>query len=52
MMLLDGVPETTPVEGLRFKPMRSDPDTIEIVESLVRVGVREKENPLLMMRLV
>ena len=42
----------TPVEGLRFNPIGSDPDIIEIVESLVRVGVIEKDNPLPMMRLV
>ena len=35
----------TPVDGLRFKPIGSDPDTIEIVDSLVRVGVIEKDNP-------
>ena len=42
----------TPVDGLRFKPIGSDPDTIDIVESLVRMGVREKDNPLLMLKLV
>ena len=42
----------TPVVRLRFKPIGSDPDIISIVDSLVRVGVREKENPLPMMRLV
>ena len=35
----------TPVDGLRFKPIGSDPDTTEIVETLVRLGVRENDNP-------
>ena len=42
----------TPVVRLRFNPIGSDPDTIEIVDSLVRLGVREKDNPLPMMILV
>ena len=42
----------TPVVRLRFNPIGSDPDTIEIVDSLVRLGVIEKENPLPIVRLV
>ena len=48
----EGIPEMTPVDGLRDRPIGSDPETMEIVETLVRVGVIQKDNPWPMMRLV
>ena len=35
----------TPVDGLIDRPLGSDPETIEIVETLVRLGAIEKDSP-------
>ena len=35
----------TPVDGLIDRPLGSDPETIEIVETLVRLGVIENDSP-------
>ena len=35
----------TPVDGLMDRPIGSDPETIEIVETLVRLGAIEKDSP-------
>ena len=48
----EGDPEMTPVDGLIDRPLGSDPETVEIVETLVRLGVIEKDSPWPMMRLV
>ena len=48
----EGDPEMTPVDGLIDRPLGSDPETMEIVETLVRLGVIEKDSPWPMMRLV
>ena len=48
----EGDPEITPVDWLSDRPVGSDPETIDIVETLVIVGVIEKDNPLPIMRLV
>ena len=48
----DGIPEMTPVDGLIDRPIGSDPETMEIVETLVRLGVIENGTPWPMMRLV
>ena len=48
----EGDPEMTPVDGLIDRPIGSDPETMEIVETLVRLGVIEKDNPWPRVRLV
>ena len=48
----EGVPDIIPVDGLIDRPIGSDPETMEIVETLVRLGVIEKDSPWPMMRLV
>ena len=35
----------TPVDGLIDRPIGSDPETMKRVETLVRLGVIEKDNP-------
>ena len=35
----------TPVDGLIDRPLGSDPETMEIVETLVRLGAIEKDSP-------
>ena len=42
----------TPLDELRVRPEGRDPDTTEIMADLVRKGVREKDCPRPMMRLV
>ena len=48
----EGIPEMTPVDGLRFNPIGSDPEEMERVMIVEREGVRKKDNPFLMMRLI
>ena len=40
-----GVPEMIPVDELNDRPIGRDPERMEIVETLVRIGVREKKTP-------
>ena len=47
-----GVPDITPVEGLIKRPEGRDPDTTDIVNVDVSVGVTEKYTSLPIVKLV